>query len=104
MNKDLLEDKEEEEGNLLDDLNKIDNEDKGDQTDPDKKEEPAPDEAKPDEAQQNIVDLMVTGDDDAVKAAIHKHVVSVVSASVNDITGTEEPSNEEESKSDTEEE
>jgi hypothetical protein len=76
MKKELLK---EDEDKLLDDLDKIDNEDKP--------EEPAPEE-------KNIVDLMVSGDIDAVKAQISKHVVSVVASSVNDINNDEEVSTE----------
>ena len=86
MKKELIK----EEENLLDDLNNIDNEgDKpteGDEEKPDEGDKPAEgDEEKPDEVQKSIVDLMVAGDDEAVKAAIHKHVVSTVATFVDDI-------------------
>ncbi len=77
----------EDEDNLLDDLNKIDNEDKK------KDEEPSPEELdnEPAPEEKNIVDLMVAGDTDAVRDAVHKHVVSVVATSVNNIDKDQEP-------------
>jgi hypothetical protein len=83
MKKELLK---EDEDNLLDDLDKIDNEDKPEDKPEDKVDQ------KPEE--KNIVDLMVSGDIDAVKAQVSKHVVSVVASSVNDINNDEEESTE----------
>jgi hypothetical protein len=87
MKKELLK---EDEDNLLDDLDKIDNEDKPEEKSIKKPEEN--NDEKPEE--KNIVDLMVSGDIDAVKTQISKHVVSVVASSVNDINNDEEESTE----------
>ena len=94
MKKELLK----EEDNLLDDLDKIDNENKDGDTDP-PADPPAPDgdetdppEPKQTEVEKSIVELMVSGDEEAVKKAVHDHVVSVVAASINDVdTTTDEP-------------